>query len=218
MNNGYWIQYPLFINLDLAAISIFLILGISMVRTPKKIIPLSIQSVQEAVIKHLREMILSGDLQPGQHLVQDELSAALGVSRTPIREALNRLAMEGLVTISTYKGASVASFSEEDLIGVYSIRAGLESYATLLATECIQDEEIKKLSELLHEMGTAFHQNDFEQMYDAHCRFHAGIYAAAKRDQLYSLILRYLDLSKVYQRMALSMGRGAADPIIEHIG
>src|SRR5690554_6210577 len=100
--------------------------------TPKKNSPLAIQSVQEAVVSHLRNLILSGALPPGQHLVQEELSELLGVSRTPIREALNRLASEGLVTISTYKGASVARFSTDDLTGVYSIRAGLESYATYL--------------------------------------------------------------------------------------
>lgn len=186
--------------------------------TPKKNSPLAIQSVQEAVVSHLRNLILSGALPPGQHLVQEELSELLGVSRTPIREALNRLASEGLVTISTYKGASVARFSTDDLTGVYSIRAGLESYATYLAAGRISDEELEKLSRLMDEMGAAFQEHDFERMYDGHFRFHAEIYAAARQEQLYRVILRYLDLSIVYQRLALSMGRGATDPIVEHVG
>jgi DNA-binding GntR family transcriptional regulator len=178
---------------------------------------LKIQTVQEAVVDYLRRQILNGQLKGGQHLVQDELSERLGVSRTPIREALNQLAHEGLVRISTYKGATVADFSPSELIEIYTVRIALESYATYLAAQQITEGQITHLEILMGEMGEAFHQKDFEKLLSAHQDFHTGIYIIAGKERLFELIVRYLELSNVYQRMALSIGRGAKDPIIEHV-
>ncbi len=176
-----------------------------------------VQTVQEAVVNYLRNQILTGQLKRGQRLVQDEISEQLGVSRTPIREALNQLAHEGLVRVSTYKGATVANFSTSELIDVYTVRIALESYAAYLAALQVTDEQLIHLDTLMQYMGKAFHQKDFENLLNAHQEFHAGIYIIAGRQSMYELILRYLELSNVYQRMALSMGRGASDPIIEHV-
>ncbi len=179
---------------------------------------LSLQTVQESVVSHLRELILSGKLAPGQRLVQDDLAAQLGVSRTPIREALHRLALEGFVTLSKYRGAAVAQFSAAGLVEVYTVRVALESQAVYLAAGQIRDEELQHLELLMEEMGAAFEQKDFEHLLDAHRSFHAEMYAASRRERLQELILRHLDLTDVYQRMALSLGRGASDPIAEHAG
>jgi DNA-binding GntR family transcriptional regulator len=177
----------------------------------------AVQTVQEAVIKHLRHLILTGKLKRGQRLVQTELSTWLGVSRTPIREALNQLAHDGLVRISNYKGATVAEFSIQDLVEIYTVRTALESHATYLATQRIQDEQLVQLKILMQEMGEAFRSKDFERLLSTHKEFHIGIYRVAGRAHLDELIFRYLDLSNVYQRMALSLGRGANDPIKEHV-
>jgi len=171
---------------------------------------------QEAVVDSIRKMILCGELLPGQHLVQDDLARQFGVSRTPIREALTRLAHEGLVSMSSYKGASVTQFSSQDLVNIYSVRAALESYATYLAALRFGDEQVAQLEGLMAEMNQAFHQNDFERLVTTHEQFHLAIYAAAQTQLLYNLIVNYLGLSSVYQRLALSMGRGAKDPIKEH--
>lgn len=178
--------------------------------------PLVLQTVQEAVVERLRDLILSRQLQPGQRLVQAELAAQLGVSRTPIRDALTRLAHEGLVTLSSYKSATVARFSAADLDQVFAVRIALESYATFLAARHIAGAELERLETLLHDMAQAFEQDDFEALLTAHYRFHAAIYAAAGKQRLCDLIPKYLDLANVYQRMALSMGRGARDPVVEH--
>jgi DNA-binding GntR family transcriptional regulator len=179
--------------------------------------PFTQHTVQESVVSHLRALILNGKLAPGQRLVQDELSEQLGVSRTPIREALHRLAHEGFVTFSKYKGAAVAQFSTGELVEVYTVRVALESQAAYLAARQISAAELLRLETLMDEMGGAFQQNDFERLLSAHRSFHVEIYAVARRERLYELILRYLDLTDVYQRMALSLGRGATDPIVEHI-
>jgi DNA-binding GntR family transcriptional regulator len=174
------------------------------------------QTMQGAVLDHLRHLILSRQLLPGERLVQGDLAERLGVSRTPIREALHRLAHEGLVTLSSYKGATVAQFSAADLEDVFAVRIALESYATSLAAQGITAEGLARLEGLLHDMAEAFHLQDPERLREAHHRFHAGIYAAANRPRLYALAVQYLDQANVYQRMALSLGRGARDPIAEH--
>jgi len=177
---------------------------------------LVLQTVQQAVVQRLRHLILSGQLKPGQRLIQDELAARLGVSRTPIREALHNLAHEGLVTLSSYKGASVASFSLPDLQEVYTIRCALESHATYLAAQRIAHEELAQLAGLLQAMALAFQEKNLDRLLSAHGQFHAAIYAAAGSTRLYELTLKYLGLADVYQRLALSLGRGANDPVVEH--
>jgi len=175
------------------------------------------QTAQEAVVEHLRTQILSRQLAPGERLVQNEIAEQLGVSRTPIREALHRLAHEGLVVLSSYKGASVAEFSRLDLVEIYTIRTALESHAAHLAAQHITPEEIDGLETLLDQMKSAFEAQDLTLLTEAHHQFHAALYAASRRPRLYELTIQYLSLADVYQRMALTLGRAARDPIIEHV-
>ena len=178
--------------------------------------PFVIQTMQEAVVAHIRNLILSGELAPGQRLLQTELAEKLGISRTPIREALQRLAHEGLVSISSFKGASVSEFSTSDLIEVYSVRIALESYAAYLAAQQITEADLARLEALMKDMGEAFRSKDFEHLLEAHHNLHATIYAIAGKKRLLEHIIQYLDQASFYQRIALSLGRGASDPIIEH--
>ena len=178
--------------------------------------PLVVQTVEDAVVDRLRHLILGGEIAPGQRLVQTELAGSLGVSRTPIREALKSLEREGLVTLSSYKGATVARFSAPDMDEVYTIRTALESHATHLAAGRMTAGEFEELDACLHEMSSTFREGDFERLLRAHYDFHAIIYRSAAQPRFLDLILQYLELSSVYQRMALSMGRGAHDPVGEH--
>ncbi len=186
---------------------------------PSPTVPaLLLQTRQGIVVEHLRHLILSRQLLPGERLVQDELAARLGVSRTPIREALYQLAQEGLVTISSYKGAFVADFTLSDMKDVFAIRTALESHASYLAAQNLTGAQLDQLDALLHEIEESFLNKDFERLLETHHRFHATIYAAATSPGLYALILQYMDLANVYQRMALSLGRGAQGPVVEHKG
>jgi len=174
------------------------------------------QTTQESVVDHLRHLILSRQLQPGERLVQDELAERLGVSRTPVREALHKLASEGLVTFSSYKGASVADFSLSELEEIYTVRSALESHAARLAAQRITEEELEQLEALLRQIEEAFQQKDFLHLLEVHHQFHASICVAAKQQRLCKLAIQHLELTDLYQRMALSLGRGAKDPVVEH--
>jgi len=178
--------------------------------------PLVLQTVQDAVVQRLRALILSRQLEPGQRLVQADLAEQLGVSRTPFRDALTRLAHEGLVNLTSYRSATVACFSAAALEELFAVRIGLESYAASVAARYVVDAELERLEVLLRDMARAFEQDDFEALLTAHCGFHAAIYAAAHKQRLHDLIIKHMDLATVYQRMALSMGRGARDPVVEH--
>ncbi len=175
------------------------------------------QTMQESAVDHLRRLILTRQLAPGQRLVQSELAEQLGFRRTPIRQPLHKVAAEGLVVFSSYKGAAVADFSAAELEEIFTVRTALESHATYLAAQRISEAEIEQLRTRLGQMEAAFRDQDFLQLLQVHQEFHAGIYAAAGQQRLYDLAIQYFELGDVYQRMALSLGRGAKDPVGEHL-
>ena len=105
--------------------------------------------LRDVVFNTLRQAILRGELQPGERLLEIHLANKLGVSRTPIREAMRKLELEGLVLMIPRKGAVVAEITEKSLRDVLEVRKALEELAVKLACEKIQDEEIDELKDLL---------------------------------------------------------------------
>ena len=97
------------------------------------------------VFKTLRQSILTGELKPGERLMEIHLAEKLGVSRTPIREAIRKLELEGLVTMIPRRGAEVAKISEKNLKDVLEVRTCLDSLAVRLACQRITDEQIDDL-------------------------------------------------------------------------
>ena len=102
--------------------------------------------LRDVVFNTLRRAILKGELKPGERLMELTLAERLGVSRTPIREAIRKLELEGLVVMAPRKGAKVASITERDLNDVLEVRKGMEVLAISLACERITKEEIEHLS------------------------------------------------------------------------
>ena len=99
--------------------------------------------LRDVVFENLRGAIVEGRLKPGERLMEVQLAEQLGVSRTPVREAIRKLELEGLVVMLPRKGAYVANMSLKDLIDVLEIRASLEGLAASLAAERITDEDKK---------------------------------------------------------------------------
>src|SRR3954452_7882627 len=106
----------------------------------------------ERTLASLRELILDGDLRPGTRLGEGELAARLGVSRTPVREALTRLAAEGLVEIAPNRGARVATWTVAELEGVFDLRMSLEPQLTGFAVARATPEDVAELEELAQRM------------------------------------------------------------------
>ncbi len=109
-------------------------------------------TISDQAYAGIRESIISGELAPGTFLVEQELASTLGVSRTPVKSALRRLEVEGLIESEGYKRARVRQFNEEETQEILEIRAILESYASKRAARHISDEQINRLEELASSM------------------------------------------------------------------
>ena len=179
-------------------------------------ITLEHNTILYAVTDRLRSLILTRTLRPGDRLIQKELAAQLGVSRTPVREALHQLASEGLVTISPYRGATVMEYAPEELEAIYHVRIALEGYGARLATQHITNEEIEYLKELIAEMRAAFSEHDPEVLLDSNRRFYLHFYQATRQQRLYDMIVSHLDLSRQYRRLYFYLDHLYRHTIEEH--
>ena len=144
--------------------------------------------LRDVVFENLREAIVEGGLKPGQRLMEVQLAEQLGVSRTPVREAIRKLELEGLVVMIPRKGAYVANMSLKDVIDVLEIRASLEGLAASLAAERITDEDIKKLENIVEEFKNSINELDVEALLRKDVEFHECICKATNNKKLHQLM------------------------------
>ena len=144
--------------------------------------------LRDVVFENLRGAIVEGKLKPGQRLMEVQLAEQLGVSRTPVREAIRKLELEGLVVMIPRKGAYVANMSLKDVIDVLEIRASLEGLAASLAAERITDEDIKKLESIVEEFNDSINESDVEALLRKDVEFHECIFKSTNNKKLHQLI------------------------------
>jgi DNA-binding GntR family transcriptional regulator len=142
------------------------------------------QQLHDAVIEHLRTFIVEGMLEPGKKLNERELCETLGISRTPLREALKVLASEGLIDISPNRGASVSKMSEAELRETFELMSGLEAFSGELACERITATEIAEIKALHYAMLACRTQNDLAGYYNRNQAIHDKINEAARNTAL----------------------------------
>ncbi|MER7499302.1 GntR family transcriptional regulator [Nonomuraea pusilla] len=138
----------------------------------------------------LREEILSGALPPGTPILQDEVGARLGVSVTPVREALRRLESLGLVDYKIHGGATVVELSQSEIEELYALRATVEGLAARLAAEDVDDKELDRLRAIHQEMKDALVMQDARALASGSRRFHAAVAEVGGR----RIIARHLGL------------------------
>jgi DNA-binding GntR family transcriptional regulator len=144
--------------------------------------------LRDVVFENLREAIVEGKVKPGQRLMEVQLAEQLGVSRTPVREAIRKLELEGLVIMLPRKGAYVANMSLKDIIDVLEIRASVEGLAASLASERISPEDIKKLEAILKDFEQSAAGSDVETLLKKDVEFHECIFKATNNKKLHQLI------------------------------
>jgi DNA-binding GntR family transcriptional regulator len=149
---------------------------------------------------HLRELILGGELQPGVVISQVELARALGVSRTPLREAMRMLQEEGLIEAEPNRRARVTRFDPADLDTVYGCRVMLESLGCVLTVRTITDDEIARMDRALEAMREHAEAQNVERWQSAHRDFHRVLVSRAN-DQFGRTIAAYQDRSERYWLM-----------------
>lgn len=140
--------------------------------------------LREVIFDTLREAIITGELKPGERLMEVKLAEKMGVSRTPVREAIRMLELEGLVDMLPRKGAHVAELSVKDIMDVLEVRAAMDSLATRLAAERISDEEIKELKQIQLQFVSYTEKENLQGTIKKDVEFHELIYRSSRNDRL----------------------------------
>jgi DNA-binding GntR family transcriptional regulator len=157
--------------------------------------------LRDVVFNTLRDAILTGKLVPGERLMENQLAEKLGVSRTPVREALRMLELENLVELVPRKGAQVLDMSEKDITNILEVRSALEGLATSLACKKMTKEDLQQLKNMEVDFEKAVADNDVDHFVDIDEDFHDLIFAATENDKLIS-IFRNLRIQLYRYRMA----------------
>ena len=159
--------------------------------------------LRDVVFNTLRQAILKGELKPGERLLEIALAERLGVSRTPVREAMRKLEQEGLVVMIPRRGAQVASITEKDLNDVLEVRIALENVAIEKACKLITEEELGRLWVAAKEFEKTKAEGNLVRLAEADVAFHEIIYQASDnkrlnqvlnnlREQMYRYRVEYL--------------------------
>jgi DNA-binding GntR family transcriptional regulator len=156
------------------------------------------QRLHDTVVEHLRSFITEGVLAPGKKLNERELCETLGISRTPLREALKVLAVEGLIEINPNRGASVARMSELEIRETFELMSGIEAFAGELACERITAQELEEIKALHYAMVVSKNQNDLAGYYHRNRAIHDLINLAARNSALRQV---YLSLNRRIQAL-----------------
>lgn len=144
--------------------------------------------LRDVVFNTLRQAILKGEMEPGERLMEITLANKLGVSRTPIREAIRKLELEGLVNMIPRKGAVVASISEKDMKDVLEVRITLEELAVKLAVKNMEPEDIEQLRMAAKGFENAVISRDIVDIVEADVAFHDIIYNKTGNNRLIQII------------------------------
>ena len=141
--------------------------------------PTSDASLRNKVFKYIKSQIINGIYSPGETLLELKLAEELGVSRTPIREAIRLLEVEGLVETTAKKGAMVLGISPKDVEDIYAIRQLVEGLAARWAAERMNPLEIRELQKIFDLMEFYAQKQDVEELAELDNRFHQLIYEAS---------------------------------------
>lgn len=174
------------------------------------------RSLSGKVFTKIKNDILEGRYQVGHELREVTLGEEMGVSRTPVREALRQLELEGLVEIIPNKGAYVKGISEKDIWDIYQIRARLEGLCAGMAAESITQEQIDRMDEII--LLTHFYESkeDYEHLVSMDSQFHEVLYEACNSKMLQHLLSDYHQYVQRIRRRSLQRQQRAKQSTQEH--
>ncbi len=173
-------------------------------------------SLAVKVFESLESEILKGELGRGETLSENKISARLGVSRTPVREALQRLEQEGLVKTEPGKGAVVLGISQGDLLDIYEIRIRIEGLAARYAARSITDEQAKEMLDLVELQEFYAMKNDSQNLRDIDSKFHSMIYKFCSSRILTDTLTSLHHRIERFRRMSVEMGGRGNLSVGEH--
>ncbi len=174
------------------------------------------QGLPDRIYSALKHRILTCSLTPGQRLIEKELSVELGVSRTPLREALNRLALESLVSLTPYRGYAVSPIHMRDIRNLSELRLIVEAEASALAADRATEEEIDQLRILAPLDYTPGDRATYVRYLRANSAFHQALVRCTHNERLASVAASVLDQIQRPLYLALDIGLQADNATAEH--
>lgn len=174
------------------------------------------QSLSDIVFERLEEMILSHAIQPKERINESKLSALLGVSRGPIREACRQLERHGMVEVHNRKGTFVKEINAKEVEEIYEIRAVLDQYAGEKAAKRMDEEGIDRLAGHIEEMKRAVKEQDVKRYFHANLDFHNAIFSISGNDTLPSLYESLIKRSTLFRRTSLALPNRLAVSLKHH--
>lgn len=160
------------------------------------------RSKSELAYDELRRRILSGEYQPGAVIGQARLAAELGLSTTPLREALKRLSTEGLVDLGVHRDAHVVALSAEEARDLFDVRSAVDPLACRLAADRRTDDDLHRVDDALRALEP-FTGNATPEALDAHRAFHRSVYVAARNPTLLGILDGLWDKTDLYRQRTL---------------
>lgn len=145
------------------------------------------QTLREQVTQAIRMKLLTGELEPGTRIVEQDIAQELGVSRGPVREALRQIEQEGLLEYTSHVGCSVKEFTAQDVYEVYLLRANLEILAVKMCNGEFAPETIAEMEQIVRDMAAIQDVERFDEIIENDNRFHGCIVKAANFKRLYTL-------------------------------
>ncbi|MEZ5100030.1 MAG: GntR family transcriptional regulator [Thermoleophilia bacterium] len=157
------------------------------------------QNASHRATELIREAIMDGRLEPGRRLKEEELARDLGISRTPVREALLILQTEGLIEALPNRGATVRAYRAEDLVDMYGLRAVLEGHAARMAATRITRDQVALLRDSVDRFDALRECEEIRDLIRENQVFHTTIHEAAGSDRLIDLLRKVVEFPLVYR-------------------
>ena len=178
--------------------------------------PLGNLGLHEKASRRLRSLILSGELPPGTELVETSLSTALGISRTPVREALKLLGAEGLVELRANRSPRVPELHAEAILQLFEAMAGIERIAAELAASRMDEEELAHLHTLQSKMENHYQAEELGPYFDVNQQIHRLIVAGSHNQSLRDAHEILYGRAELVRRRALGVRRRWDESVTEH--
>jgi len=172
--------------------------------------------MSEKVADILRENIISGNIQPGEKITENQVANTLNISRPPIREAFRILATEDLITLVPRKGAFVSKLSIREVKEIYEMKSMMESFATRLAIPTVEKKEISDLDSILNLMEEKIKENNFKEIQRLNIEFHRKMIEISKNQKLIYFYESIVLPIRRYQRVGLSAPSSWETSLTEH--
>ncbi|NPV28823.1 MAG: GntR family transcriptional regulator [Firmicutes bacterium] len=188
-------------------------------KTERRLLPVRLDTykpLREVVFDTLREAIINGTLRPGERLMEIQLAEELGVSRTPVREAIRKLELEGFVVMVPRKGAYVAGISLKDIADVFEVRASLEALAAGLAAERITEEELEELERILVRKAKIIEEGNLPSFVECDSRFHDTLYQVSRNQRLIQILSNLRDEIQRFRAVSLAYPGRMREALEEH--